>query len=341
MEKEKFFDLQENGMVRCCLCPHNCNIKDGNFGLCRVRGNKGGKAVLPYYGSITAMALDPIEKKPLYHFKPGSMILSIGFLGCNLRCPFCQNWHISQDLSTAERSVMQLQPSDIVFSSLQKDSHAIAYTYSEPLVHAEFLLDCMSLARKNGLANVLVTNGFINRDAAQEILSLADAVNIDLKCFSEQTYAQTLGGAGKSKALKTVLDFIRLSHSKAIHTEITTLIVPGLNDNDSELESCAEFIGSLDLPWHLSAYHPDYKYHAPPTDPGYLERIKVRYSKKLKYIYTGNILGEKNNTLCSHCSAILVRRSGYKTDITGLIPPAKEEKFYRCRNCNGETNIIY
>ena len=341
MNKEKFFDLQKDGMVCCRLCPHSCNIKNGHFGICRVRGNKDREAILPYYGLITAMAFDPIEKKPLYHFRPGSIIFSIGFFGCNLRCPFCQNWHISQDSSMAERSAVQLQPSDIVSAAIQKNSLAIAYTYSEPLVHAEFLLDCMLLARKNGIANVLVTNGFINKDVAEEILNLTDAANIDLKCFSEKIYSKILGGAMNGKTLETVLDFIRISHSKGVHTEVTTLIVPGLNDNDSELDSCAEFIGSMDLPWHLSAYHPDYKYNAPPTDPLYLESIKNRYNKKTKYIYTGNIFAEENDTLCSYCNAILVRRISYKTDIIGLIPPIEKGKYYRCKTCSNETKIVF
>ena len=330
--------MGKNSVFLCGLCPHGCSIQDGEFGLCGVRGCKDGEVFLPFYGAVSSLALDPIEKKPLYHFRPGSMILSLGFLGCNLSCPFCQNWHISQN---PDRASLKLKPQDIVSSALQKDSYAIAYTYSEPLVHVEFLLDCMALARKSGIANVLVTNGYINKEAAEEILNLADAANIDLKCFSEKTYSQILGGGPcNGNALETVLDFIRLSHSKGVHAEITTLIVPGLNDNEPELDECVEFIGSMDLPWHLSAYHPSYKFNAPATDPVYIESIKKHYSKKIKYIYTGNISGEVNDTLCSACNAVLVRRMGYKTETPGLVQGEAGEKFYRCKNCGGETKII-
>jgi pyruvate formate lyase activating enzyme len=169
-----FFSDEAEGIVRCGLCPHRCSIKSGNFGACGVRGNKNGKGIIPFYGFASALAMDPIEKKPLYHFRPCSEILSLGFAGCNLRCPFCQNWRISQNTNIEGR---RMQPGDVVST----DCSAIAYTYSEPLVHAEFLIDCMTLARRHGIANVLVTNGYVNIEAAREILALTDAANIDLK----------------------------------------------------------------------------------------------------------------------------------------------------------------
>jgi len=237
--------------------------------------------------------MDPIEKKPLYHFRPGSMILSAGFAGCNLRCPFCQNWRISQAADGCTNIPgTEMQPADLIAAALRKDSRAIAYTYSEPLVHAEFLLDCMTLARKHDITNVLVTNGCINTNAAEAILSLTDAANIDLKCFSAETYAQTLGGnISAGNILETVCAFIRLAYAKGVHIEITTLVVPGLNDSLAELDACADFIASLsaDIPWHLSAYHPDYRWNAPPTDPAFLERVKERVLQKLKFVYIGNV----------------------------------------------------
>jgi pyruvate formate lyase activating enzyme len=287
--------------------------------------------------------MDPIEKKPLFHFRPGSMILSAGFSGCNLRCPFCQNWHISRSASAPGR---EMTPGDIVSAALHEDSPSIAYTYSEPLVHAEFLLDCMALARKHGIANVLVTNGCANGEAAREILSLTDAANIDLKCFSADTYAKILGGGENS--FETVLEFIRLACSTGVHVEITTLVVPDLNDSDAELDACAGFVASLaprEIPWHLSAYHPDYRWNAPPTDPAVLlktaqrARARPRTRDKLKYVYTGNISGEENTTACPHCGAILVRRKGYKTDISGLAALVDGESFYRCARC-GEKSAV-
>jgi len=343
-----FFDEDSDGAVRCRLCPRRCTIPSGAFGACGVRGNKNGKGLLPFYGHVTALAVDPIEKKPLFHFRPGSMILSAGFAGCNLRCPFCQNWHISQSAGRQMPSGSQKLPGDIISAACafqgrrHEYSPSIAYTYSEPLVHAEFLLDCMTLARRHGIANVLVTNGCADRDAAQEILSLTDAANIDLKCFSADTYAQVLGGAHNT--LETVLEFIRLACSMGVHVEITTLVVPGLNDSAEELDLCADFVTSLGIiPWHLSAYHPDYRWNAPPTDPAMLlrtaQRVSARTRGKLPFVYTGNISGEENNTACPHCGAVLVRRRGYRTDTSGLAAPVDGESFFRCAQCGKETPV--
>jgi len=280
-----FFNESSGGLVHCGLCPRRCAIPSGALGTCGVRGNKNGKGLLPFYGHVTALAVDPIEKKPLYHFRPGSMILSAGFAGCNLKCPFCQNWRISQNTDGGTPT----QPGDLISAALHADSPSLAYTYSEPLIHAEFLLDCMALARRHGIANVLVTNGCANTPAAREILSLTDATNIDLKCFSADTYAKTLGGG--NEAFATVLEFIRLACSMGVHVELTTLIVPGLNDSAAELDACADFIASLegDIPWHLSAYHPDYHWNAPPTDPAFLRRAAQHAREKLKFVHTGNI----------------------------------------------------
>jgi len=337
-----FLREETDGIVRCSLCPRRCAIPSGSLGACGARGNKNGKGIVPLYGHITALALDPIEKKPLFHYRPGSMILSAGFAGCNLRCPFCQNWHISQ---SADVSGKQMLPGDIVSAALHEDSSMIAYTYSEPLVHAEFLIDCMTLAHRHGIANVLVTNGCANAEAAREILSLTDAANIDLKCFSADTYANILGGVVSKgndvSVFDTVLDFIRLACSTGVHVEITTLIVPELNDTVEELDSCADFIASLDkeIPWHLSAYHPDYRWNAPPTDPAFIKEIKNRAAKKLAFVYAGNVAGDQNNTFCPHCEAVLIRRRGYQTDISGLAAPVGEEKFFRCVQCGEKTAV--
>ncbi|MDR0457260.1 MAG: AmmeMemoRadiSam system radical SAM enzyme [Treponema sp.] len=337
-----FLGEEAEGVVRCSLCPRRCAIPSGALGACGVRGNKNGKGLVPLYGHITALALDPIEKKPLFHFRPGSMILSAGFAGCNLRCPFCQNWHISQSADAPGR---QMLPGDLISAALRENSTAIAYTYSEPLVHAEFLLDCMTLAHRHGIANVLVSNGCANAEAAGEILSLTDAANIDLKCFSADTYAKVLGGvASERSAFETVLAFIRLACSTGVHVEVTTLVVPGLNDTIEELDLCADFIASLasqgaaDVPWHLSAYHPDYRWNAPPTDPALLRRTRERAGNKLTFIYAGNT-GDENDTVCPHCGAILIRRRGYQTYISGLAAVVEGERFFRCAQCDAETPV--
>ena len=346
----RFIITEDDNAVRCTLCPRCCVIPNGHFGACGVRGNKSGLGIIPYYGHVTALASDPIEKKPLFHFRPGSMILSAGFAGCNLRCPFCQNWHISQSTPDAAAPGRHMLPADIISAALHEDTHAIAYTYSEPLVHAEFLLDCMALAHRHGIANVVVTNGCANTEAAREILSLTDAANIDLKCFCADTYSRILGGIN-SGVFESVLEFIRLAGEMGVHVEITTLVVPGLNDSAEEMDACADFAASLaspeghgGVPWHLSAYHPEYRWNAPPTDPALLKRIKDRAGKKLKFVYTGNVAGEENNTACPDCGAVLVRRRGYKTDISGLAAPADtapEKSFFRCARCGGKTPVLY
>jgi pyruvate formate lyase activating enzyme len=284
--------------------------------------------------------MDPIEKKPLYHFRPGSTILSAGFAGCNLRCPFCQNWHISQ---TAEAPGRYLSPEELTAAAREAAVPQIAYTYSEPLVHAEFLLDCMARARTEGIANVLVTNGCITAEAAGEVLSLTDAANIDLKCFSEKTYAGLLGGD-----LNTVLDFIRRAVDMGVHTEITTLVVPGLNDSGEELEKCGEFIAGLCrdeegmgcIPWHLSAYHPDYRWEAPATGGGELREAARRAKRHLRYVYTGNIAGDANDTRCPVCGGVLISRRGGRIDTGGMeTAGGKGRTFYRCRSCKARSPV--
>ena len=276
-------------LLRCDLCPGNCVIKNGEFGACGVRGNKGGKGIIPFYGYISSLASDPIEKKPLYHFKPGTSILSLGFLGCNLRCPFCQNWHISQNTDIGQSRGRWMQPGEIISAALKYDSPSIAYTYSEPLIHIEYILDCMTLARRHKIANVLVTNGCIKSTAAEEVLNLTDAANVDLKCFSAQTYGKTLSGGGNS--FQAVLSFIQLCAKMGVHLEVTTLVVPDLNDSKEELDAIADFIASVnkDIPLHLTAYHPDYRWNAPPTNPAFLRNAAKEAGGKLTFVHTGNI----------------------------------------------------
>jgi pyruvate formate lyase activating enzyme len=313
----------------------------------------GAVLELPYYGYITALAIDPIEKKPLYHWRPGSSIASIGFAGCNLRCPFCQNWHISQVGGTgtpAPAARLRLNPEELVAAVMavyaesgtakhpehyEPESRQIAYTYSEPLVHAEYLTGCMAEARKENIANILVTNGCVNAETAEAVLGLADAANIDLKCFSEKTYTNILGGK-----LHAVLDFIRLAVARGVHTEITTLVVPGLNDSERELAEIAEFIAGLsgEIAWHLSAYHPDWKWNVPPTNPAKLSAAAEQARAILPHVYAGNIAGEQNDTHCRHCGSLLVQRVGYRVNTPCL---AREEQaettekaaFYRCTSC--------
>ena len=322
--------------IICELCPHHCGIRPGSCGICKTRFNSGGKS-LPFYGFITALAADPIEKKPLYHFRPGSRILSVGFAGCNMRCPFCQNWQISQRTDTGGRFITIRE-----LVRLAAGCGQIAFTYSEPLVHIEFLLDCMRETRKAGIANVLVTNGCVNSGAAGEVLDLTDAANIDLKSFSEETYSKVLGGD-----LGAVLDFIKTACAKNVHTEITTLVVPGLNDSAEELDACADFIAGLDcgygksiVPWHLSAYHPDWKWNVPAAPPEHITGMAARAGKKLPYVYTGNFYGGKSDTVCGNCGKIIIGRNGYHTNASGLSEKNTNEKnVYCCARCGNELPI--
>jgi pyruvate formate lyase activating enzyme len=347
------------GALRCTLCHHRCLIPPGGRGLCGTRENSPGGPLsgeglsLPYYGYVTAAALDPIEKKPLYHFRPGSRILSLGFAGCNLRCPFCQNWRISQLRSSVPEG-RTLGPEDALALALRDapppafpaapfPRAQIAYTYSEPLIHVEFLKDCMELAHERGIANVLVSNGCINTGAAEKILPLIDAANIDLKCFSEKTYREVLGGD-----LETVTDFIRAALVGGVRLELTTLVVPGLNDGEGEIEDCAEFIAGLGgVPWHLSAYRPGYRWNAPPTDPAALLRLAERARRLLPFVYTGNIPGEESDTACPRCGALLVRRRGRRVESRVLPapvsggPPVKAGRPCRCPSCGAETPVYW
>jgi pyruvate formate lyase activating enzyme len=317
--QSRFFSLPNNekNAVQCELCPRRCVLPDGKAGSCKVRFNRGGKGEIPYYGYITALALDPIEKKPLYHFRPGTEILSLGFAGCNLHCPFCQNWRISQSADAPGQVYTPIEIIDAAKKSAKTAQISIAYTYSEPLVHIEFLLDCMKEARKAGIANVLVSNGCINSEAAEEILPFTDAANIDLKCFSEETYKKVLGGD-----LSAVTSFIRMAVENGVHLELTTLIVTGLNDSKAELDKCGDFIAALEtgksyVPWHLSAYHPDYKWKATATSPHSIMAAVKAAKEKLSFVYAGNIAGD-NDTLCPSCGKSIIGRRGYRIDTSGL-----------------------
>jgi pyruvate formate lyase activating enzyme len=320
--------------LQCLLCPRRCRIPPGTWGNCRVRHNRDGRGELPFYGLITALAEDPIEKKPLYHWRPGSSILSAGFAGCNLHCPFCQNWRISQLTVSRETAGRRLSPEEFIAGAVSAGCTQIAYTYSEPLVHIEYLLSCMNLARKAGMANILVSNGCLNPEPAEAVLALTDAANIDLKCFSGETYARVLGGD-----LAAVCGFIEKAYRR-VHLELTTLVVPGLNDGEEELCRCAAFIAGLSpsIPWHLSAYHPDWRWDAPATDPLRLAGAAREARKTLSYVYTGNIAGESNDTPCPHCGGILVSRRGYRIDTSGLI--GKNGTAYRCARCGEDLSII-
>ena len=296
--------------IVCGLCPNGCRISPGGAGVCRIRRNEGGELSLPYFGKLSAVSSDPVEKKPLYHFFPGRQILSLGFYGCSLRCPFCQNYRISQEVDSSARTV---SPEECVDLALNHGSFGIAYTYSEPLVHFEYVMETSHKAREKGLKNVLVTNGYLNPEPASAILEVTDAANVDLKTFSDDFYRDELGGS-----LKPVLRFIEEAAS-AVHLEVTTLVIPGKNDSEKEISEIAKFLASLDrgIPLHLSAYYPTYTYVIEATPPEAVLRLTSLASEYLDYVYPGNIAGP-SDTRCPSCGSLLIERRGYHTRITGL-----------------------
>ena len=306
----RYWDPIETDSVQCSLCPHQCVMRPGATGRCGVRTNAGGELTLPFHGRLSAVHLDPIEKKPLYHFHPGKQVFSIGFLGCNLTCPFCQNYQISQ--STAAKTTHR-SPGEIVQEAVDSGSFAIAYTYNEPSIHVEYVLECCTLARRAGLNNVLVSNGHLLAEPAAELLFSLDAANIDLKSFSPEFYTKELGGR-----IEPVLEFLRLA-SQRCHLEVTTLLIPGKNDSADEIESIARFVATLgdETPLHISAYYPTYRYSVPATHVDQVAQALEIARHSLKYVYAGNTQSD-GSTYCPECSQLLVSRHGYSTQVVGL-----------------------
>jgi pyruvate formate lyase activating enzyme len=315
------------GRLECVLCPHNCSIAEGKTGICDVRGNSGGTLYSDIYGRVSSIAMDPIEKKPLYHFHPGTQILSIGTVGCNMKCSYCQNWHISQNTAA---STSFYEPAAVVRSASREGSVGVAYTYSEPIVWFEYVMDCAKEARAAGLKNVMVTNGFVNPAPLEELLGLVDAMNIDLKTFRDETYRKFQKGR-----LQPVLDTITRVRG-ACHVELTTLVVTGINDDMAEMRDIIDWIASLDktIPWHVSRYYPNYRHDAPPTDIAFIMNVYEEARRKLDFVYCGNIPGGANgsDTVCPSCGAIVINRRGYSTKVVALDNG-------RCAACGADLGI--
>jgi pyruvate formate lyase activating enzyme len=298
--------------VACRLCAHFCEIVPGKTGFCGVRENRDGKLFSLVYGDVIASHVDPIEKKPLYHFFPGSLSYSVATIGCNFRCSFCQNWQISQ--ASREKngglSGQNLEPSEVVTAALKHGCRSISYTYTEPTIFFEYAYDTARLAKKKGIANVFVTNGYMSAQALETIHPYLDACNVDLKSFREDFYKKICRAS-----LEPVLESIRLMKRLDIWVEVTTLVVPGQNDSSEELAEIAGFIASVDrnIPWHISRFHPDYLYtdsKATPLDT--LSRaLEIGRNAGLHFIYIGNVLGMSEDTLCPVCGAEVIRRTNF------------------------------
>lgn len=317
MREALFYSKLEDNKVKCELCPHNCILSENASGNCKVRSNRNGTLISENYGRISGYHLDPVEKKPLYHFYPGKYILSVGSYGCNMHCKFCQNYEISQCGIDSNKTNI-LSPDSIVNDALRKqDNIGIAYTYNEPLVFYEFMRDTSLLAKQYKMKNVMVSNGFYNQEPLNRMFSFIDAFSIDLKAFTEEFYKKyTYSGL---EAVKNSLIQIRKSGK---HLEITNLIVPDLNDQNQEFVEMIKWIKNElgeETILHLSRYFPRYKLNHPPTPEKTLKEFYEIARREIKYVYIGNIPGnEGQNTFCPSCNQLLINRNGYYIEKVGL-----------------------
>ena len=302
----------ENKDVVCDLCHHRCHISPSRHGICGVRSNRDGKLETEVYGEVIAAHVDPIEKKPLFHFLPGSQSLSVATIGCNFRCSFCQNWQISQSSKqkNADFSGRKMAPAAIVESAIQQECRSISYTYTEPTVFFEYAFETARLAVDAGLSNIFVSNGYMTPEALEIIRPYLHACNVDLKSFQDQFYRDMCGAR-----LAPVLDTIRNMREAGIWVEVTTLIVTGQNDSEEELAQITEFIANVDpdIPWHISRFHPDYLYSETAATPlSVLQRaFEIGKASGLHYIYIGNVRGEAEATHCPGCGRTVIDRSGF------------------------------
>jgi len=326
MKEALLYEKLENKSVHCYLCNHHCRIATQKFGFCGVRQNMGGVLYTHAYGKVIAAHIDPIEKKPLYHFLPGSSSFSIATIGCNFRCGFCQNWEISQ--ASFRDNILEAQElpvSKIVEAALENKCKSVSYTYTEPTIFFEYALEAAQLAKENGLFNVFVTNGYMTKECLKMASPYLDAANVDLKFFKDDSYRKVCAAS-----LQPVLDSIRLMHELGIWVEVTTLIVPGENDSEDELKGIAEFIATVDknMPWHISRFHPDYKFsdHNATPEATLKKAQEIGRKSGLTYIYVGNVAGWGNDTYCPACKKLLIRREIF----TVLENKVEEDKCFFC-----------
>ncbi len=331
MKEALFYKPLSQKKVKCLLCPKGCIIKDGERGDCRARLNINGILYTLNYEKITSIAYDPIEKKPLYHFLPGAHILSIGTFGCNFYCPFCQNWEISQ-ATERDVPVRHLSVEDLVAYAREYNSCGVAFTYNEPSIWFEYIKDAAPLIKDKGLKVVLVTNGYINPIPQKEILPYIDAMNIDLKAFTDDFYIKYTGGH-----LLPVLNSIERAKSSGIHVEITNLLISGLNDSEAEIRAMVDWVYHLDpsIPLHFSRYFPAYKMNRPPTPVSTIEMAYNIAKEKLPYVYMGNVWSQEGNTTyCRHCGKPIIVREGYNITSYNI-------ENGKCKFCGREVDGVF
>ncbi len=330
MQEAMFYEQDEGERTFCRLCPKLCNIREGKTGFCRVRKNEGGTLYSLNFGHCAALAVDPVEKKPLYHFYPGHSILSLGASGCNLHCGFCQNWNIAHS-DPGTRPLSPGQAADLAAKYAAGGKCAgVAYTYSEPFMWYEFVYETSQKVREKGLKNVLVTNGYVNPEPLEEILPYIDAMNIDVKAFTDRFYKDNCAGR-----LAPVMRTVELS-VPLCHVEITTLLVNGLNDSEQEIRKLVDWVAGLDpsLPLHISRYFPNYKMDREATPLSTMKKALEIAKEKLNYVYIGNAPElDSANTVCPHCGELLVKRTGYYVNIEAL-------QGDRCTACGKQINLV-
>jgi pyruvate formate lyase activating enzyme len=320
MKETNLYKGLDDKKVRCLICAHSCTLGPGKRGICGVRENQDGRLMSLVYGRAIALNVDPIEKKPLFHFYPGTKSFSIATVGCNMRCLHCQN----ADISQMARDQNQIQGQDvspdlIVKAALDHQCRTIAYTYTEPAVFFDYALDTARLAQKKGIKNIFVTNGYLSEMALKEVAPYLDGANVDLKSFKDQTYRDLCGAR-----LQPVLDSIRRMKKMKIWVEVTTLLIPGINDSEEELKEIAEFIRSCDpgIPWHISRFHPTYRLmDKPPTSVKAVQKARdLGLEAGLRFVYTGNVPDEKGeSTFCYSCGAKLIHRRGFEVDSKRIV----------------------
>lgn len=287
MKTARFWHMREDGLIECDLCPRRCRMADGRHGLCLVRQRRGDELMAAAYGLICGLAVDPIEKKPLYHFLPGSSVLSFGTVGCNLTCAFCQNWHLSR---AGKLEGQRITPEEIAEAALTYFCDSVAFTYNEPVIFLEFAVDTADACHARGLKTVAVTNGWIEPEARREFFAHMDAANVDLKAFTDRFYRELCGAT-----LQPVLDtLVYLHHETAVHLEVTTLLIPGWNDSPAEVDAMTKWaVAHLgpDVPWHFSAYRPTLRWNqAPPTPLNtLLQARRIAEDNGLRRVHLGNV----------------------------------------------------
>lgn len=328
MDSKVLFFEPSQDKIRCRVCPHNCLIGEGQFGACRVRAVKDGQLIAVNFGEVTSAAVDPIEKKPLYHFKPSMDVLSLGSYGCNMTCSFCQNYEISQSKPATE--FMSIERLIEVIPTIENNV-GVAFTYNEPLMWYEYILEASQKIKQHNkdTSVIVVTNGYINKEPLMKLLPYVDAMNIDLKGYTNRFYNKVCGAT-----LEPVLETIKRCSGKC-HIEITTLLVSDENDSLEEVKEIAGFLSEVDenIPLHLSRYFPRYKMNNEATKVEKMLLAQQEAQKFLKYVYVGNVGGIDSNTYCPQCGALLIRRSGYNTEVVF--------KGNKCSICHEKVNIIF